>query len=80
MCTVGVELSRLAEVPVFALDDRRLHKRLTTALQVKAHTEELIARLVREVDDRGLAQAAGCRRRGRICKPCIACHPVRQPG
>lgn len=49
----------MVDVPVFSLDDAQLQARLTQALAVRAGVEELVARLVGEVDDRALATRAG---------------------
>ena len=45
--------------PVWSLDDRRLGYRLGEALAVQAACDELIARLVGQVDDRDLGRLCG---------------------
>ncbi len=52
-------LDKAAEAPVWSLDDRRLEERLGEALAVKASLDELIARLVGQVDDRDLGRQSG---------------------
>ncbi len=47
------------DVPTWSLDDARLNDRLAEALSVKAANDELISRLVREVDERDLASKSG---------------------
>ncbi len=52
-------LDKAADAPVWSLDDRRLGSRLGEALAVKASVDELIARLVGQVDDRDLGRQGG---------------------
>ncbi len=48
-----------ADPPVWSLDDRRLGDRLGEALAVRARADELVARLVGQVDDRDLGRQSG---------------------
>ncbi len=59
LSAVTGQLGRAVDVPVWTLDDDRLQARLTQALQAKAGVDELIARLVGEIDDRDLATKTG---------------------
>ncbi len=52
-------LDTVADAPVWSLDDNRLQARLAQGLAVKAGVDELIARLVGQVDDRDLAKTTG---------------------
>jgi hypothetical protein len=52
-------LDDLADAGVWSLDDARLEVRLGQALAVRAGVDEVIARLVGQVDDRDLARTAG---------------------
>jgi len=52
-------LDGAADAPAWSLDDRRVETRLAQALSVRAQLDELVARLVSQVDDRDLGGAAG---------------------
>ncbi len=53
------ELAELVDTPTWSLDDNRLDTRISEALAVRAATDELIARLVAEADDRNLPHRYG---------------------
>ncbi len=52
-------LDLLADAPAWSLDDRRVEARLAEALAVRAQMDELVARLVSQVEDRGISGTAG---------------------
>jgi hypothetical protein len=56
---VAEQLGAVVDVPMFGLDDTRLQARLGGVLAVRARVEELVARLVKEVDDRGPRAGGG---------------------
>ncbi|MBA2699573.1 MAG: hypothetical protein H0U61_12520 [Nocardioidaceae bacterium] len=63
---VGAYLAELDEVldkaavaQVWSLDDARVQRRLGAVLAVRARVDELVSRLVGEVDDRDLGRAGG---------------------
>src|SRR5687768_13514754 len=53
-------LARVADRPVWSLDDGTVTARLGQALAVRAGLDELVARLVGAVEERGLPAAGGC--------------------
>ncbi len=53
------DLGKAVDAPVWSLDDARLSRRLGEALAVKARLDELVARLVGEVDERDLGRQCG---------------------
>ncbi len=59
LAAVTLALADVVDMPTFALDDTSLRGRLTRTLAAQASVGELLARLVREVDDRDLATRAG---------------------
>ncbi len=52
-------LDEAADASEWSLDDRRVETRLAQALAVRAQVDELVARLVSQVEDRDLGGAAG---------------------
>lgn len=56
---VSTELGAVADATMWALDDARLSRRLGEALAAQAAADELVARLVGEVDDRDLGRQCG---------------------
>ncbi|MBA2774420.1 MAG: hypothetical protein H0U36_10315 [Nocardioidaceae bacterium] len=53
------DLDKAVDAPVWSLDDARLSMRLGEALAVRARMDELVARLVGEVDGRDLGRQCG---------------------
>ncbi len=56
---VSTELGAVADATTWALDDARLSRRLGEALAVQAAADELVARLVGEIDGRDLGRQCG---------------------
>jgi hypothetical protein len=59
LARVASAFAGVVDAPVWSLDDARLADRLAAALRVKASAEELVARLVAELDDRDVATVSG---------------------
>ncbi len=59
LCQLRATLDKAVDAPAWSLDDRRVQTRLGEALAVRAQLDELVARLVGQVDDRGLGRAGG---------------------
>ncbi len=59
LVAVSTEFVAAADAKPWVLDDERLSRRLSEALAVQAAADELVARLVGEVDSRDLGRQAG---------------------
>jgi hypothetical protein len=54
-----LDLASLVDTPVWSLDDARVQDRLAETLALRAQVDELVARLVGQVEDRHLASTVG---------------------
>jgi len=73
-------LDTVVDAPVWSLDDARVHTRLAQGLAVRASMDELVARLVAQVDDRGRPRSPVRRRPGRTWSRHTGCRPVPPAG